>query len=49
MLILNFTHPLTLDQRAQIEALAHTSIDEVRPIPSKSTRPNHSNLKSPPS
>ena len=32
MLILNFTHPLTPDQRAQIEALAHTSIEEVRTI-----------------
>src|SRR6266851_6050236 len=33
MLILNFSHPLTIDQRAQIEALAHTSIEEVRTIP----------------
>ncbi len=33
MLILNFTHPLTPEQRAQIEALAHTSIEEVRTIP----------------
>src|SRR5438874_11621048 len=33
MLILNFTHPLTDEQRAQIEALAHTSIEEVRTIP----------------
>ena len=33
MLILNFTHPLTSEQRAQIEALAHTSIEEVRTIP----------------
>ncbi len=33
MLILNFTHPLTPEQRAQIEALANTSIDEVRTIP----------------
>jgi len=33
MLILNFTHPLTPDQRAHIEALAHTSIEEVRTIP----------------
>ena len=32
MLILNFTHPLTLEQRAQIEALAHASIEEVRTI-----------------
>jgi len=33
MLILNFTHPLTPEQRAQIEALAHTSIEEIRTIP----------------
>ncbi len=33
MLILNFTHPLTPDQRARIEALANTSIDEIRAIP----------------
>src|SRR5437016_7075349 len=33
MLILNFTHPLTNEQRAQIEALANTSIEEVRTIP----------------
>ena len=33
MLILNFTHPLTDDQQAQIEALADTSIEEVRTIP----------------
>src|SRR5438874_11000664 len=33
MLILNFTHPLTHLQREQIEALAHTSIEEVRTIP----------------
>ena len=33
MLILNFSHPLTPEQRAQIEALAHTSIEEVRTIP----------------
>lgn len=32
MLILNFTHPLTSEQRAQIEALAHTSIEEVSSI-----------------
>src|SRR5436305_11342359 len=32
-LILNFTHPLTSAQRAQIEELAGTSIDEVRTIP----------------
>src|SRR5205807_3258386 len=29
---LNFTHPLTSDQRAQIEAFANTSIEEVRDI-----------------
>jgi hypothetical protein len=33
MLILNFTHPLTAEQRAQIEALANTPITEVRTIP----------------
>ena len=33
MLILNFTHPLTDEQQAQIEALADTSIEEVRTIP----------------
>src|SRR5713101_9318983 len=33
MLILNFTHPLTDQQQTQIEALAHTSIEEVRTIP----------------
>ena len=33
MLILNFTHPLTHSQREQIEALAATSIEEVRTIP----------------
>ena len=33
MLILNFTHPLTSEQRAQIEALAYTSIEEIRTIP----------------
>src|SRR5436853_5046141 len=32
MLILNFTHPLTNEQRAQIEALASTPIEEVRTI-----------------
>src|SRR5437870_13177806 len=32
MLILNFTHPLTDEQQAQIEALANTSIQEVRTI-----------------
>jgi hypothetical protein len=33
MLILNFTHPFTSDQRAQIEVLANSSIDEIRTIP----------------
>jgi hypothetical protein len=33
MLILNFSHPLTQAQQAQIEELAGTSIDEVRTIP----------------
>jgi hypothetical protein len=32
MLILNFTHPLIDEQQAQIEALANTSIEEVRDI-----------------
>jgi hypothetical protein len=31
--ILNFTHPLTDEQRAQIEALTNTSIEEVRTMP----------------
>ena len=33
ILILNFTHPLTPSQRAQIEALAQTPIEEIRTIP----------------
>jgi hypothetical protein len=33
MLILNFSHPLTQEQRALIESLANTPIDEVRTIP----------------
>ncbi len=33
MLILNFTHLLTPEQRAQIEALAYTTVEEVRTIP----------------
>jgi hypothetical protein len=32
MLLLNFTHPLTREQCAQIEALAGTAIEEVRTI-----------------
>jgi hypothetical protein len=30
MLILNFTHPLTPQQRAKVKALANTDIDEIR-------------------
>lgn len=33
MLVLNFTHPLTKDQRAQIETIAGAAIEEVRTIP----------------
>ena len=33
MLVLNFTHPITHEQQAQIEALADTSAEEVRTIP----------------
>ena len=33
MLILNFTHPLTDEHKAQIDALANTAIDEIRTIP----------------
>ncbi len=33
MLLLNYSHPLTEEQRAQIEALASQSITEVRTIP----------------
>src|SRR5712692_2090658 len=33
MLILNFTHPLTPEQRAEVVSLAKTSIEEVRTIP----------------
>jgi hypothetical protein len=32
MLLLNFAHPLTSEQQAQIEALASTTIDEIRTI-----------------
>lgn len=32
MLILNFSHPLTQEQRTQIETLANTPIDEVRTV-----------------
>ena len=32
MLILNFSHPITNEQQAQIEVLANTSIEEVRTI-----------------
>ncbi|HVB24671.1 MAG TPA: CRISPR-associated protein Csx15 [Ktedonobacteraceae bacterium] len=33
MRVLNFTHPLTPEQRAQIEALADTHIEDIRAIP----------------
>jgi hypothetical protein len=33
MLILNFTHPLTDENKARIEALAELPIDEIRTIP----------------
>ncbi|MEO9027211.1 MAG: CRISPR-associated protein Csx15 [Ktedonobacteraceae bacterium] len=33
MLILNVTHPLTDEQRAQIEVLAGASVEEIRTIP----------------
>ncbi len=33
MLILNFTHPLTEQQRTQIESLAGTTIAEIRTVP----------------
>src|SRR5258707_15556088 len=33
MLILNFTHPLTGEHKAQIETLAEATIDEIRLIP----------------
>ncbi len=33
MLILNFTHPITDEQRTQIETLADTPISDIRTIP----------------
>jgi hypothetical protein len=33
MLMLNFSHPLTQEQREQIESLAQTTIEEIRTIP----------------
>src|SRR5258706_6888815 len=33
MLILNFTHPLTPEQRAEIESHANASIEDIRTIP----------------
>jgi len=33
MIVLNFSHPLTDEHKAQIEALAGTPVDEVRTIP----------------
>jgi hypothetical protein len=33
MLIVNFTHPLTQEQRAQIETLAQANIEEIRTVP----------------
>ena len=33
MLVLNFSHPFTGNQRAQIESLANAAIDEIRTIP----------------
>ena len=32
MLVLNFTHPITDEQKAQIEALAGTALEEIRTI-----------------
>jgi len=33
MIVLNFTHPLTDEHKAQIEDLAHVTVDEIRTIP----------------
>jgi hypothetical protein len=33
MLILNFSHPITPEQRVQIESLADTTISDIRTIP----------------
>ena len=33
MLILNFSHPITQEQREQIESLAQAAIEEIRTIP----------------
>lgn len=33
MLVLNFTHPLTAEHKAQIEALAGMAVEEIRTIP----------------
>lgn len=46
MLILNFTHPLTDEHRAQIETLAATVIDEIRVIPVQIDR-NHDSGRNP--
>lgn len=35
MFILNFSHPITEQQRTQIEALANTTIEEIRTIPAR--------------
>jgi hypothetical protein len=33
MLVLNFTHPFTTEQKTQIEALADTHLEDIRTIP----------------
>ncbi|HLH60949.1 MAG TPA: CRISPR-associated protein Csx15 [Ktedonobacteraceae bacterium] len=33
MLVINFSHPFTAEQRARIEALAGTSLEDIRTIP----------------